>query len=79
MLARRWFVILILSLFLLLMGNLPAPWYACEGKAEGDPCQYGYGCSTNGVCRLNPTCTDNPGTTVNECLTCETGRAATAP
>jgi hypothetical protein len=79
MLARRWFILLILSLFLLLMGNVPAPYYACQGKAEGDPCQYGYGCSTNGVCRLSADCTDTTDNDLNECLTCRTGRAATAP
>lgn len=79
MLRHRRFVVLVICLFFLLMGNSAPPWYACEGKADGDPCQYGYGCSTNGVCRLNPNCTDEPNSKVNECLTCVTGRAATQP
>ena len=62
---------LVVSLFL--MGNAPAPWYACEGKAPGDPCQWGYGCSTNGVCQLVDNCVDDPATELNECLQCHTG------
>lgn len=81
MLRRRWFVILVMSLFLLLMGNAPAPWYACEGKAIGDPCTYGYGCSTGGTCIQSPSanCTDDPNTPVNECIICSTGRGMVEP
>ena len=40
---QRIFVILALGTMLLLMGNAPAPYYACQGKAAGDACTYGYG------------------------------------
>ncbi len=54
---QRIFVILALGTMLLLMGNAPAPYYACQGKAAGDACTYGYGgsaCSTNrGVCTIS--------------------------
>jgi hypothetical protein len=53
---------------------VPAPYYACEGKAPGDRCTYGYGCSGNGTCRLlTENCTDDPSTDLNECLVCNTG------
>ncbi len=43
--------ILLLIIFLLLVtGNVPAPWAPCEGKKEGDPCQYGYGCTAGQKC-----------------------------
>jgi hypothetical protein len=72
-LRRVLFVILIGNLFLSL-GNVPAPYYACEGKAPGDRCTYGYGCSGNGTCRLlTENCTDDPSTDLNECLVCNTG------
>jgi hypothetical protein len=71
---HRWFVLLTLFLSLYLMGNVAAPWYACEGRAEGDACQWGYGCYNNGVCRLQSPCRDDPGSTVNECLICDTSR-----
>jgi hypothetical protein len=71
--ANRLFLLLVLLAMLLLMGNLPSPHYACAGKAEGDPCTYGYGCNTGGVCRLNQECTDDPSTPENECLLCRTG------
>ncbi|MCC6167977.1 MAG: hypothetical protein IT329_12185 [Caldilineaceae bacterium] len=77
MLRHRWFVILVIGLFFLLMGNSPAPWYACEGKAIGDPCQYGYACSNNGKCIASPqeNCVDDPDTSVNECVICSSGAA----
>lgn len=71
---QRWLVMMFLSAFLLLMGNAPAPWWACEGKSAGDPCQYGYGCSPNGVCQLVEDCVDEPNSEINECLQCSTGR-----
>jgi hypothetical protein len=69
---KRLFVLLTLAAMLLLMGNLPAPYYACEGKAPGDSCTYGYGCRAGGKCALTEDCKDDPGTTVNECLICQT-------
>jgi hypothetical protein len=73
-LRRRGFAILVMVGFLLLMGNVPAPYYACEGRLPGEPCQYGYGCSNNGACRLQKDCEDNLATEINECLWCETAR-----
>ena len=70
---RRAFLIALVGGLLLSMGNLPAPYYACAGKAEGDRCTYGYGCSGNGTCRLLQECTDDPSTELNECLVCNTG------
>ena len=35
---QRIFVILALATMLLLMGNAPPPYYACQGKAAGDAC-----------------------------------------
>jgi len=64
---------LFVFLILILMGNSPAPWWACEGKNEGEPCTaYGTGCSLfrRGVCRRLENCQDDPQTTVNECLWC---------
>jgi hypothetical protein len=68
-------VLLVLLLSFLMMGNAAAPWAACEGKAEGDPCDPGsYSCSgRKGVCRLLPNCTDGAGSSANECLVCDTG------
>jgi hypothetical protein len=71
-LRRIFFIALIGGLFLSL-GNVPAPYYACEGKAVGDRCTYGYGCSGNGTCNLSQQCEDNPDTELNECLVCNTG------
>jgi hypothetical protein len=73
---QRWMVAVFLCSVLLLMGNAPAPWYACEGKSPGDPCQWGYGCAPNGVCRLVEDCEDDPSTDLNECLQCHTSSAA---
>jgi hypothetical protein len=70
---RRVFLTAIIGGLFLCLGNLPAPYYACEGKAEGDRCNYGYGCATNGTCRLLQECDDNPSTEINECLVCNTG------
>jgi hypothetical protein len=70
-LRRGFFGILIVGLFLSL-GNVPAPYYACENKAPGDRCTYGYGCSGNGTCTIQKGCTDNPDTKINECLVCNT-------
>ena len=63
--------ILILSSFMLIH-NLPAPYWPCDGKQVGDRCSYGYGCSNNGACISNKDCTDDPATKVNECMTCKT-------
>lgn len=71
---RRIFLIILIGGLFLSLGNVPAPYYACEGKAEGDRCTYGYGCSGNGTCRLlKENCTDDPNTELNECLVCNTG------
>jgi hypothetical protein len=70
--ARRGFLIALICALFLSLGNMAAPYYACDGKAEGDPCTYGYGCSGNGRCRLVENCNDNPSTDINECLQCST-------
>lgn len=72
---QRWFAVFALLTMLLLMGNAPAPYYACQGKAVGDACSYGYGgssCSSNrGTCTLSTSFTDNPETEdLNESLIC---------
>ncbi len=69
---RRAFLIALLGGMLLSMGNVAAPYYACEGKAAGDACNWGYGCATGGRCVLQEDCTDDPGSSVNECLICDT-------
>jgi hypothetical protein len=71
----RWLAVLAFLSMLFLMGNAPAPYYACQGKAAGDACTYGYGgaaCSSNrGTCTLSTSFTDNPETTdLNESLIC---------
>jgi hypothetical protein len=71
-LRRAFYIILVAGLFLSL-GNAPAPYYACENKAPGDSCTYGYGCSGNGTCNLLKECVDDPSTKINECLVCNTG------
>ena len=68
-------VLIALIGMLFLMGNAPAPYYACQGNAVGDACTYGYGgaaCSSNrGTCTLSTSFTDNPETTdLNESLIC---------
>jgi hypothetical protein len=72
--VQRGFLFCVLGGLLLIMGNVPAPYWACEGKQEGEACTYGYSCYANGVCRLQPNCTDDTSTSVNECLICQTGR-----
>ena len=72
---QRWLAVLALLTMLFLMGNAPAPYYACQGKAVGDACTYGYGgssCSSNrGTCTLSTSFTDNPNTAdLNESLIC---------
>ncbi len=61
----------------IVLGNSPAPWWACDGKAPGDPCEpyhSGYtGCwqrQPHGFCVVQQNCTDSPDTTVNECMYC---------
>ncbi len=72
----RVIVVLTLLSVVFLMGNAPAPYYACQGKKVGDTCNYGYGssCSSNaGVCALSTSFTDNPDTKdLNEQLICVT-------
>jgi hypothetical protein len=68
--ARRLILIVLICGLFLCLGNAPAPYYACAGKAEGDPCTYGYGCSGNGTCKLVEACEDDPNTEINECLQC---------
>jgi hypothetical protein len=69
-------VALTLITMLLMMGNAPAPYWACEGLAVGDPCSYGYATCTgpNGECQrdTDAQCEDNPDTEINECLICVT-------
>ena len=73
--SRRLRVLVLLGLMLLLMGNVPAPYYACQGKSAGDPCSYGYGFSCmgpNGICQLSDAFADNPSTVdLNEQLVCQ--------
>jgi hypothetical protein len=73
--GRLW-VLVGLGVMLLLMGNVPAPYYACQGKSAGDPCSYGYGPSCmgpNGICQLSDSSVDNPSTVdLNEQLVCQT-------
>ena len=74
--GQRIFVIVaLLFTMLFLMGNAPAPYYACQGKQAGDSCNYGYGssCSANaGVCTLSDSFTDDPSTPdLNEQLICQ--------
>lgn len=72
--GQRFLVLFVLLCLLFLLGNLPAPYYACQGKAVGDPCSYGYssGCnSSSGVCTLSDSFTDDPKSTdLNEKLIC---------
>lgn len=72
--GQRIRVLLALLSALFLMGNAPAPYYACQGRAVGDPCSYGYGSScrsSTGVCTLSDSFTDNPDTSyLNEQLIC---------
>jgi hypothetical protein len=73
--SERILAVLALVAMLFLMGNAPAPYYACEGKAVGDACSYGYGgagCSSNrGTCTLSTSFTDDPNTAgLNESLIC---------
>ena len=72
---QRLLAVLALLTMLFLMGNAPAPYYACQGKAVGDACTYGYGgaaCSSNrGTCTLSKSFTDKPDTKdLNESLIC---------
>jgi hypothetical protein len=72
---KRVFVVMALFVALFLMGNAPAPYWACEGRAVGDACTYGYGscAGSNGACQLEGgNCEDNPNTEINECLICVT-------
>ncbi|OAD22108.1 secreted protein [Candidatus Thiomargarita nelsonii] len=73
--TKKYFMAIIsLFVFLILMGNVPAPWWACDGKNEGDSCTAaGYTCSIlrRGVCRQQEkNCKDDPQTKINECLWC---------
>lgn len=76
MVGHRLFIVLVLASLVFLMGNAPAPYYACQGKKVGDPCTYGYGSScssSNQVCALSTSFTDNPNTPdLNEQLICVT-------
>ena len=73
--AQRLFAVVALIAMFFLMGNAPAPYYACQGKAAGDACTYGYGgssCSSNrGTCTISTDFTDKEETTdLNESLIC---------
>lgn len=64
-------VILIVAILILLvtLGNAPAPWASCEGKAEGDSCtQYGGCFSWGGRCVFDPEC---GGWREDGCLLCK--------
>ncbi len=63
-------MVIIVTMFFI--NNLPAPWWPCYQKNEGDGCQYGYNCQNNGTCQTQKDCKDNPETEVNECLICKT-------
>ncbi len=71
---QRLLALLALLAMLLLMGNAPAPYYACQGKTVGDACTYGYGssCSSSrGVCTQSDSFTDDPNTPdLNESIIC---------
>jgi hypothetical protein len=72
---QRWLAVGALVAMVFLMGNAPAPYYACQGKAPGDTCSYGYGgaaCSSNrGTCTISTSFTDKPDTTdLDESLIC---------
>ena len=71
---RRALLIALICGAMLSMGNVAAPYYACENKAEGDACNWGYGCASGGHCVIQEQCTDDPNTTINECLVCDTSR-----
>ncbi|MCP4134272.1 MAG: hypothetical protein GY754_25080 [bacterium] len=62
----------ILVMAVVLWANVPAPYWPCDQKKVGDPCKWGYGCGNNGVCAVKKDCKDEPGTSVNECLLCDT-------
>lgn len=72
LLLRRWFPLAVLLAALFLLGNVAAPYYACDGLQEGDPCTWGYSCRANGECRISDDWTDDPGTQINESLICDT-------
>lgn len=69
---HRWFAMLICGGLLWIMGNAPAPYYACDGRAPGDACQYGYACRANGTCQFDETGNfeDDPATEIDESLIC---------
>ena len=74
---QRVLALTIVASVLFLMGNAPAPYYACQGKKVGDMCTYGYGgaaCSSNrGTCTLSDSFQDNPDTPdLDEQLICVT-------
>lgn len=71
---RRAFLAALFLGLIFSLGNVPAPYYACAGKAEGDPCTWGYSCGNNGRCAFERGCTDDPGTDIDECLVCNTRR-----
>lgn len=68
---KRIFMIIVIVVFsCLVTANVPAPWWPCNGKKEGDPCKWGYGCGSIHTCKLMEGCHDDPSTKVNECLQC---------
>ncbi|MCB1192662.1 MAG: hypothetical protein H7A23_15535 [Leptospiraceae bacterium] len=70
---RKFFLyIMMLFITMFFMNNLPAPWWPCFQKQDGDKCNYGYNCQNNGSCVIMVECVDNPDTEVNECLVCKT-------
>ena len=72
LLVRRWFPLFVILAALFVLGNVSAPYFACEDLHEGDPCTWGYSCHANGRCRISDEWTDDPDTELNESLICDT-------
>ncbi len=74
-------VLLAILLTPLMLGNAPAPWWACEDRHPGDHCEPYHHWSDDehacwhehhhdGVCAVQHDCVDDPRTRVDECLYC---------
>ncbi len=60
----------------LVLGDAPAPFWACDGKRPGARCRkYGvsscFSRSEDGVCVVQTNCKDDPSTPIDECLWCQ--------
>ncbi len=62
----------LLIMTLALTANVPAPYWPCQGKKAGDPCKWGYGCGSNGVCVVQKDCKKDPKSDVDRCIICKT-------